>query len=183
MQQGESRLVWIDLEMTGLNPDEDKILEIATLVTNNSLDVIGTGPTYVIYQSDHILSMMDDWNVRTHTYSGLIDAVKQSQITIEQAEEGTLNFLQQFTVTGISPLCGNSVWQDRFFLKKFMPRLESFLNYRIVDVSSIKEIIIRWYPKSKYVKFEKPENHRALEDIMYSIEELRHYRTYFFLPS
>lgn len=183
MGQGESVLVWIDLEMTGLNPQEHVILEIATIVTNNNLDIIGYGPAYAIFQNDEELLKMDDWVLKAHTASGLLQAVKESNVILEQAQAETLNFLKNYTIEGKAPLCGNSVWQDRRFIRKYMPELDNFLNYRIIDVSSIKEVVTRWYPDSIRSKFVKPENHRALEDIIYSIEELRHYRTYFFLPN
>lgn len=175
-------LVWIDLEMTGLDIKKDVILEIATLVTNNELDILAKGPALVINQKNEILEQMSSWCIKHHTASGLVEAVKQSTITIEEAELKTLDFLKEYTVPEVSVLCGNSVWQDRNFIRKYMKNLDEFLNYRIIDVSSIKELVNRWYPNSSKSNFVKPDGHRALEDIIYSVEELKHYRTYFFLP-
>ena len=180
MDRYQSNLVWIDLEMTGLNPAQDTMLEIATLVTTNNLELVAEGPSFVIYQDEPTLNLMDDWNWKHHTASGLVDAVRKSTITLEMAEEQTLAFLAQYAHKNLSPLCGNSVWQDAIFLRKYMPRISDFLNYRIIDVSSIKEAIKRWYPNSDHSNFVKTENHRAMEDIIQSVEELAHYRTYFF---
>lgn len=182
MKNYKSNLVWIDLEMTGLDLSKDVILEISTVITNNSLDIVAHGPTLVINQPDSILATMDDWCVKTHTASGLVEAVKNSKISLEQAERETLNFLKLHTKNDESPICGNSVWQDRNFLRKYMPQIDNYLNYRIIDVSSIKECVNRWYPDSVKADYKKPENHRAQEDIIYSIDELRHYRKYFFFP-
>lgn len=181
MDRYRSNLVWIDCEMTGLNPETDTILEIATIVTNNDLEIIAEGPNLVIHHSDEILNRMDDWNTTQHTSSGLVKEVKESTITIEQAEEQTIAFLKTYTRKHMSPLCGNSVWQDRLFIQRYMPHLDDFLHYRIIDVSSIKEVVRRWYLGNPHGKFLKPENHRAHEDILYSVAELRHYRTYFFV--
>ncbi len=180
MTRYEANLVWIDLEMTGLDSSHDVILEIATVVTSNQLELIAQGPTLVIHQPDEILALMDEWVTRIHTKSNLVTAVRQSVVSLEQAEEATLAFLMQYAQKNLSPLCGNSVWQDRIFLSKYMPRIIDYLNYRIIDVSSIKEVVKRWYPQSPYENFVKAENHRAQEDILQSIEELKHYRTYFF---
>jgi oligoribonuclease len=176
----QSNLVWIDLEMTGLELPDDTILEIATVVTTNDLDIIGYGPALVIHQPDAVLERMDEWNQKYHTSSGLVDQVRASTITLEQAQEQTLVFLKQYCAPGVSPLCGNSVWQDRAFLRAYMPRLNEFLNYRIIDVSSIKEVVRRWYGKTGKAKFAKPENHRALEDILQSVAELHYYKDTFF---
>lgn len=180
MDRYQTNLVWIDLEMTGLDTSRDTILEIATIVTDNELSVIAEGPSFVIHQDDEALSVMDSWNLKHHGRSGLIDAVKASSVTMQEAEESTVAFIQAHCKKKSAPLCGNSVWQDRIFLKKYMPTIEDFLHYRIIDVSSIKEAVRRWYPNSPYANFVKAENHRALEDIVQSIEELKHYRTYFF---
>lgn len=180
MDRYQSNLVWIDLEMTGLDISRDTILEIATVITTNDLDLIAQGPTFAIHHDDTILSYMDDWNTKHHTASGLVDSVRNSTITMELAQEQTLAFIAEYAQQNLSPLCGNSVWQDRIFLKKYMPRIDDFLNYRIIDVSSVKEVIKRWFPQSPYTNFVKTENHRASEDILQSIEELAHYRTYFF---
>lgn len=174
-------LVWIDLEMTGLNPDHDSILEIATIITDNDLEIIAQGPALVIHQPDSLLSTMDEWNVTHHTASGLVKSVRESVISLAEAEAQTLSFISQYCKAQKAPLCGNSVWVDRIFLRAWMPTLESYLNYRIIDVSSIKEAIRRWYPKRPETRFVKPEGHRALEDITYSIQELKHYKTNFFV--
>jgi oligoribonuclease len=173
-------MVWIDLEMTGLSVNKEVIIEIATLVTDSNLNLIAQGPDIVIHQPEAKLFTMDEWNSTTHTKSGLLDKVRASRITLAQAEKKTLEFLQQHTQEGMSPLCGNSVWQDRLFLQKYMPTLEAFLHYRVIDVSSVKEIVRRWYPQDKQRHFEKKEGHRALDDIRASCEELKHLRTYFF---
>lgn len=175
------RLVWIDLEMTGLNSDVDVILEIATIITDNQLNIISEGPALIIHQSHAALDLMDDFVRNLHTKSGLIDAVHKSSMTIAVAQEETLDFIKQHCPPRDAILCGNSVWQDRAFLRKYMPRIVDYMHYRIIDVSSIKELAVRWYPNSPYIKFEKPDNHRALEDIRGSIKELTHYRKYFFI--
>lgn len=180
MDRYQSNLVWIDLEMTGLDPDTETIIEIATIVTTNNLDFIAEGPSLVVQCDESYLEAMDDWNKNHHGKSGLIDKVIKSNISLAEAEEATLLFLEEFAHRGLSPLCGNSVWQDRHFLRKQMPRIDRFLNYRIIDVSSIKEAIKRWYPTNSHANFAKLENHRAMEDIMQSIEELKHYRAFFF---
>lgn len=179
LERFETNLIWLDLEMTGLNPEKDTILEIATVITNNELEVIEIGPDLVIHHSDEVLSRMDDWCAKQHLRSGLISKVKASTISLEQAAKATLDFLKLHAKERKAPVCGNSVWQDRIFLRKYMLEIDNFLNYRIIDVSSIKEIIGRWYPKNPKAKFCKPENHRALEDVMYSIRELKHYRSFF----
>lgn len=175
------RLVWIDLEMTGLNSDVDVILEIATIITDNQLNIIAEGPALIIHQSQAALDLMDDFVRNLHTKSGLIDAVNKSSMTLAVAQEETLDFIKQHCPPRDAILCGNSVWQDRAFLKRYMPRIVDYMHYRIIDVSSIKELAVRWYPNSPYIKFEKPDNHRALEDIRGSIKELAHYRKYFFI--
>lgn len=180
MNRYQSNLVWIDLEMTGLNIEQDTILEIASVVTNKNLEIIAYGPTYAIHHDDSVLEAMDEWNTKQHTSSGLVEAVKNSSISLEQAQEHTLEFLMEFAQANLSPLCGNSVWQDRAFLRAHMPKIDSFLNYRIIDTSSIKEVIKRWYPNNCKAFFFKPDNHRAQEDILLSIAELKHYREYFF---
>lgn len=175
------RLVWIDLEMTGLNSDVDVILEIATIITDNQLNIIAEGPALIIHQSQAALDLMDDFVRNLHTKSGLIDAVNKSSMTLAVAQEETLDFIKQHCPPRDAILCGNSVWQDRAFLKRYMPRIVDYMHYRIIDVSSIKELAVRWYPSSPFIKFEKPDNHRALEDIRSSIKELAHYRKYFFI--
>ena len=173
-------LVWIDLEMTGLDPGRDVIIEAAVLITDGDLNIIADGPDLAIHRSDEALSVMNAWNRRTHHGSGLIKRVKASDVTIEQAEAEILEFVQQWTIEGKSPLCGNSVHQDRRFLYGEMPKLIDWLNYRIVDVSTVKELANRWYPGLE--EFVKQERHRALEDIRESIDELRWYRQQIFKP-
>ncbi len=172
-------LIWMDLEMTGLDPKTNRILEIATLITDSSLNLVAEGPVFYIKQSEELLAAMDQWNTDHHTNSGLIEFVRSQGISEKEAELATLEFLAEHTESGKSPLCGNSISHDRRFLAKYMPRLESFLHYRNIDVSSIKELAFRWRPDiaSNLVK---KNTHRALDDIKESIEELRHYRQHFF---
>jgi oligoribonuclease len=169
-----TNLVWIDLEMTGLNPEQDTILEIATLITNSDLDMIEIGPEIAVSQSDHVLETMNDWCKEHHGKSGLTEKVRQSTISLEEAEAVTLKFVKKHTPFEEAPLCGNSIYQDRRFLAKYMPRLNSHLHYRNIDISSVKELALRWYPTLP--KFEKANKHTALEDILESLEELRYYR-------
>lgn len=178
LQHHNNRLIWIDLEMTGLDPLQDKILEIATLVTDDELNIIAEGPHFVIHQSDEVLDAMNDWCKVQHAKSGLIDAVKNSTTTQEQAEQETLEFLQAHCNENSTPLCGNSVWQDKIFINQHMPKLGSFLHYRILDVSSIKLVINRW--TKQYKLFKKSDGHRALDDIKESIAELKFYKDNFF---
>jgi oligoribonuclease len=177
----KGNMVWIDLEMTGLDPDHDVIIEAAVLITDAQLNIIADGPDVAISRSDEQLSVMNDWNRRTHHGSGLIKRVKVSDVSIERAEQEILEFVQKWTVERKSPLCGNSVHQDRRFLYGEMPKLIDWLSYRIVDVSTIKELAKRWYPEME--PFVKQECHRALEDIRESIDELRWYRQQIFRPS
>jgi len=172
-------LVWIDLEMTGLNAQKDVILEIATIITDNALNEITVGPEIVINHQEKYLQSMDDWVFKIHTKSGLIQAVQNSKITTTQAQEQILNFLKQFGKAGEMLLCGNSVWQDKQFLKVHMPAVHAFFHYRIIDVSTIKELMRRWYPKLP--EFEKKDTHRAATDIRESIDELRYYRKNIFV--
>ena len=175
----DSDLVWMDLEMTGLDPKSDLIIEIATVVTDAHLNLVAQGPVLAIHQSDTVLSKMDDWNQTTHSQTGLIDRVKASNLTHADAESATLTFLRDHLNPGKSPLCGNSICQDRRFLAEHMPELESFLHYRNLDVSSIKELAVRWRP-GLAGGFSKKGGHRALDDILESIEELKYYRKHFF---
>ena len=177
----EAPLVWIDLEMTGLDINKEVILEIALILTDAQLNEIARGPELVISQPSEILERMDPWCVNTHTASGLVDKVKQSSTSVQEAEDQVLAFLKQHCIAGQSPLCGNSIGQDKLFLSKFMPRIMDFLHYRIIDVSTIKELVQRWYPNNEHKKFAKGNTHRALDDIVESIEELRWYRRYFFV--
>lgn len=173
-------LVWIDLEMSGLDPDVCRILEIATIVTDQDLNVVAEGPDLVVHQPDEVLEAMDEWCTRHHGESGLTEQVRRSTMSQADAEAATLEFLQQHTKKNASPLCGNSVWQDRRFIIKYMPGLDAFLHYRLVDVSTIKELSRRWYPERKPPA--KKETHRALDDIRESIAELRFYRDNLFVP-
>jgi oligoribonuclease len=171
-------LVWMDLEMTGLVPSIDSILEIATLITDIDLNIVGMGPELVISHSDETLYRMGEWCQAHHGQSGLIDKVKQSKLTMQEAEELTLRYIQKFVHKGEAPLCGNSIHQDRNFLIKYMPKLNNYMHYRNVDVSTIKELAYRWYPNLP--KFKKQGKHTALEDIKESIGELIYYRSRFF---
>ena len=169
-----TNLIWIDLEMTGLDPEKHVIVEIATIVTDEQLSIVAEGPEIAINHPEHILAAMDEWSRKHHQSSGLLDRVKASAYTCQQAEQKTIDFVSQYCKKNQSPLCGNSVWQDRLFLLKHMPRLEDFLHYRIIDVSSIKELVKKWYPSLPF--FKKPKAHLAMNDIKASIEELKFYR-------
>lgn len=176
-----NRLIWIDLEMTGLDPQVDKILEIATVITDDELNIIAQGPDLVIHQSEDVLARMNEWCQLQHKKSGLIEAVRSSIMCEEQAMDETLAFLKDHCDENSTPLCGNSVWQDKFFLQQHMPKLAAFFHYRIVDVSSIKLVINRW--TKQYRLFKKSDGHRALDDIIESIGELKFYKeNYFKLP-
>ena len=175
----DGRLVWIDLEMTGLDADVDVILEIATLVTDSTLRIVAEGPELAIHHDAAVLARMDDWNVRHHTASGLLERVRRSETSAVEAEAVTLAFLARHVRAGISPLCGNTVWQDRRFLMRYMPTLNDYLHYRIIDVSTVKELARRWRPES-VAGIEKTGSHRAMADIRESVAELRHYRESFF---
>ncbi len=177
----KDHLVWIDLEMTGLDPDRDVIIEAAVLITDGGLNVIADGPELAIHRTAEELSVMNEWNRRTHHGSGLIKRVRASDVTIEHAAEEILEFVKQWTVEGKSPLCGNSVHQDKRFLYAEMPLLVEWLNYRIIDVSTVKELARRWYPELE--EFAKQERHRAMDDIRESIDELRWYRQQVFKPT
>lgn len=177
----KENLVWIDLEMTGLDTEVDTILEIATIITDGGLTILEEGPSLVIHQPDYVLDAMGEWVKDTHGKSGLTQAVKDSKVTLEQAELETLTFIQKYCQQKKGVLCGNSVWQDRNFLARYMPRITDYLHYRLVDVTSVKELLYRWYPGSPHLSFKKQDMHRALPDIFESIEELRHYRKYFFI--
>lgn len=178
MAVNEQRLVWLDLEMTGLDPEKERIIEAAVVVTEPDLTFVAEGPVLVIHQSNELLDAMDKWNTSTHGKSGLTDKVKASTLTEEHAETQLLAFLSQHVPSGKSPLCGNTVGQDRRFLVKYMPRLEAFFHYRNLDVSTLKELALRWKPEV-YKSFAKQSRHEALADIYESIEELKHYREHF----
>lgn len=170
-------LIWVDLEMTGLDPDSDTILEIATIVTDVNLEELAEGPVYAIRQTKARLLAMDDWNQTHHTASGLWNRVLESKVEMQQAERDTLDFLQQWTEQGVSPMCGNSICQDRRFMYRHMPILERWFHYRSLDVSTLKELAIRWAPDIAG-GFSKQNRHEALSDIRESIEELRYYRSF-----
>lgn len=169
------RLIWIDLEMTGLDTVNDSIIEIATIVTDAELEVVAEGPVLAIHQSDAVLDGMDEWNTRQHTGSGLVDRVRNSTCTAAEAEQATLDFLQQFVASGSSPMCGNSICQDRRFMAREMPQLEAFFHYRNLDVSTLKILAGLWAPDTA-AGFVKDSSHLALDDIRDSIAELRYYR-------
>lgn len=171
-------LVWLDMEMSGLDPDRDVILEMATLITDANLQILAEGPALVIHQPANLFAHMDAWCQEHHTKSGLWQRVLDSKLSLSDAERLTLEFIRQHTPARESPLCGNSIWQDRRFLAKHMPTLEGYFHYRIIDVSTIKELVSRWSPEHKFPK--KKGAHRALDDIRESIDELRHYRTALF---
>lgn len=173
-------LVWIDLEMTGLDLSKDHILEIATIITDNDLNIIAHGPDFVIHQSDAILESMNSWCKEHHGKSGLIEAVRASTTSLKEAEAATLDFIKTYCKASTGLLAGNSVYQDRAFLNQYMPTIIDFLNYRIIDVSTVKELARRWYPGDPLTEFKKQETHRALTDIEESIKELAHYRHNFF---
>ena len=171
-------LAWIDLEMTGLDPDKHHIIEIASLITDADLNIVEEGPEIVISQSSEVLELMNEWNVKQHTSTGLIEKIKSSSISIEQAEKYTLDFFQKHIKQHKSPLCGSTVSHDRRFLIKYMPKLANHFHYRHLDVSSFKEVIKRWYPEEE--EFEKKGSHRAMDDIKESVNELKFYREKFF---
>jgi len=177
MPQNSSHLIWIDLEMTGLEPDHDTIIEIATLVTDVNLKLVEEGPVLPIHQSDEVLAKMDEWNTNQHGKSGLIERVRQSHFTLASAERLTLAFIQQHVPPDTSPMCGNSICQDRRFLYKYMPKLEKYFHYRHIDVSTLKELAKRWRPDLP--EFEKESKHLAMSDIYDSIDELKYYHQHF----
>ena len=173
-------LIWIDLEMTGLDPEKAVVLEIATVVTDGRLKVVAEGPNIAIKHPEEALQAMDEWNRTHHKESGLLDRIRISPYDCKSAEQETLKFLSIYCKKGESPLCGNSIWQDRRFLIKYMPELEEFFHYRNIDVSSVKELVKRWYPSLP--PYKKLQAHLALSDIMESINELKYYRRNIFIP-
>ena len=168
-------LIWIDLEMTGLSPEQDRIIEIATIVTDKNLNILAQGPVLAVHQPESVLDAMDDWCQQHHGDSGLTQRVKDSDVSEAEAESATIEFLQQWVEAGKSPMCGNSICQDRRFLARYMPKLEEYFHYRHIDVSTLKELTQRWQPEL-LEKFEKKNAHLALEDIKESIAELKFYR-------
>ncbi len=178
MAQDNNNLIWVDMEMTGLNPDLDRIIEVALVITDSQLNTVVEGPVLVVHQADEVLDGMDKWNKSTHAKSGLIDKVKASRLTETQAETQLIEFLQQYVPSGVSPMCGNSICQDRRFMVRSMPRLEAYFHYRNLDVSTLKELVKRWKPEISS-GLTKESKHEALADIYDSINELKYYRQYF----
>lgn len=178
MTENRDNLIWIDLEMTGLDTLNDAIIEIATVVTNGQLDILAEGPVVAIHQPDSILDAMDEWNTKQHARSGLTERVRTSDYSTRQAEQLTLEFVSQYVPANCSPMCGNSICQDRRFMHRLMPELESYFHYRNLDVSTVKELYKRWAPER--AQFEKESSHLALDDVRDSINELRFYREQFF---
>jgi oligoribonuclease len=178
VRPNEFNLVWVDMEMTGLDPDTDRIIEVAVVVTDANLNILAEGPVFAIHQSDEILDGMDAWNKGTHGRSGLIDRVKASTVTEADAEKALIDFLKNFVPNGKSPMCGNTICQDRRFMARGMPKLEAFFHYRNLDVSTLKELCKRWKPEIA-TGFKKHQKHTALADILESVDELRYYREHF----
>jgi oligoribonuclease len=178
MAKNKKNLIWIDLEMTGLDTNNDQIIEIATIMTDADLNILAEGPTIAIHQPDDILAGMDEWNTKQHGGSGLVERIRNSIVTVAEAEQQTLEFLKQYISAGTSPMCGNSICQDRRFMARLMPELEAFFHYRNLDVSSLKELTRRWAPKVEK-SFKKNGSHLAMDDVKDSIRELQHYREHF----
>jgi oligoribonuclease len=178
VRPNEFNLVWVDMEMTGLDPDTDRIIEVAVVVTDANLNILAEGPVFAIHQSDATLDGMDAWNKGTHGRSGLIERVKASTVTEADAEKALIDFLKNFVPTGKSPMCGNTICQDRRFMARGMPKLEAFFHYRNLDVSTLKELCKRWKPEIA-TGFKKHQKHTALADILESVDELRYYREHF----
>jgi len=177
----ENRLLWVDMEMSGLSPDTDRVLELAIVVTDADLNLVAEGPVIVVYQDPSVLDRMDAWNQATHARSGLVARVRESRIDEAAAERQMLDWVARYVPAGRSPMCGNSICQDRRFMARWMPRLEAFFHYRNLDVSTLKELARRWKPQI-YRSFEKKSRHEALADIYESISELKHYRTHWLGP-
>ncbi|MDR1995108.1 oligoribonuclease [Azonexus sp.] len=173
-----NNLVWLDMEMTGLNPDGDRIIEMAMVVTNSALELVAESPSWVVHQSDEVLAGMDEWNQKTHGRSGLIDKVRASTTSEAEVAAMALEFLRKYSGKGHSPMCGNTIGQDRRFMARYMPELEAFFHYRNLDVSTLKELCKRWQPEI-YKGFKKKGRHTALADIYESIDELKYYREHF----
>lgn len=179
MNSSANNLIWLDLEMTGLDPDTDKILEIATVITDKHLNILAEGPTYAIYQTPETLKGMGEWCTSQHTRSGLVNRIKSSTINEQEAEAQTIAFLENYVPAGKSPMCGNSICQDRRFLYRWMPKLEQYFHYRNLDVSTVKELAKHWKPNI-VKQFKKKSTHLAMNDIKDSISELLHYKNTFF---
>jgi len=180
--KNEYNLVWLDMEMTGLNPEENVILEVAVVITDSELNILAESESYAISQPESELAKMDKWNINTHTRSGLLERIKSAGVDLKFAESEIMKLIKKYVYKTKSPLCGNTIYQDRKFIIKFMPELESYLHYRNIDVSSIKELARRWYPQV-LDGFKKHNKHEALADIHESIEELKYYRQYIMLPA
>jgi oligoribonuclease len=178
MAQDPNALIWIDLEMTGLSTETDLIIEVATIVTDAQLNIVAEGPILAVHQSDAVLNGMDEWNTNTHNKTGLVQRVKDSTLDEAAVSQQTIAFLQEYVGKNKSPMCGNSICQDRRFLARYMPELESYFHYRNLDVSSLKELIRRWKPEL-LPGFSKKNTHKAIDDIRESIEELKYYREHF----
>mgnify|MGYP002780750016 FL=1 len=181
MPRHPDNLAWIDLEMTGLRPEYDRIIEVATIVTDRDLNVLAEGPVIAVHQDEDALALMDEWNQRTHGASGLVERVRASRVGEAEAEQRTLAFLGEWLAPGASPMCGNSICQDRRFLAHYMPALEKFFHYRNLDVSTLKELARRWAP-AVLAGVAKSNSHQALDDVRDSIAELRHYRRHLLAP-
>lgn len=182
-KQKKDHLVWIDLEMTGLDPKKCVILEIGCIITDSELNILAEGPGIAIHHSEKILKGMEAWSRVHHGKSGLTKECRDSKISLKKAEEEVLKFVKQHCKENSAPLCGNTIWQDRRFLVQYMPKLERYLHYRVIDVSSVKELVVRWYSDAFKMPREKKQTHRVMDDIRESIQELRHYRTKVFIPS
>jgi oligoribonuclease len=182
MPQDANALIWIDLEMTGLDTINDRIIEVATIVTDSELNIVAEGPVLAVHQSDEVLAGMDDWNTNTHTKTGLVERVRSSALDEAEVERQTIAFLAEHVGKNKSPMCGNSICQDRRFLARYMPDLEAYFHYRNLDVSSLKELAKRWKPEI-LPGFTKRNTHRALDDIRESVDELKYYRQHFLLPA
>jgi oligoribonuclease len=180
MAQDSNNLIWVDMEMTGLNPDSDRIIEVALVITDSQLNTIAEGPVLVVHQPDAVLDSMDKWNKSTHSKSGLIGKIKASRLSEPDVEAQMLEFLKQHVPAGVSPMCGNSICQDRRFMVRTMPQLEAYFHYRNLDVSTLKELAKRWKPEIA-AGFTKDSKHEALSDIYDSIAELKHYRQHFII--
>ncbi|BAP58294.1 oligoribonuclease [Candidatus Tachikawaea gelatinosa] len=178
-KKNEKNLIWIDLEMTGLNPEKDRIIEIVTLITDSDLNILAEGPTLAIHQTDEVLENMDQWNKKTHSHTGLIEKVKSSNYNEKLAQDLTINFIKKWVPEKKSPICGSTIAQDRRFLFKYMPHLESYFHYRYIDVSTIRELAVRWKPEI-LISIKKKSKHQALFDIRESVAELNYYRKFFF---